>query len=113
MDNLQNNPLNLQPGEPQNVIADPQTSEEVYRASLNSTLSNNIGQYVVCEFLIGTNATVLKDGVIYSVGVNFLTLYQEEENRYVVCDIYALKFITFFNSRSRPRNLRIPRNLSM
>jgi len=113
MDNLQNNPLNLQPGEPQNVIADPQTSEEVYRASLNATLSNNIGQYVVCEFLIGTNSTVLKDGVIYSVGVNFLTLYQEDENRYVVCDIYALKFITFFNSRTRPRNVRIPRNLSI
>lgn len=111
MDSLPNNPLNLRPDEPQNIIADPQTTEEVYRASLNATLSNNLGQYVICEFLIGTDATALKDGIIYSVGVNFLTLYQEEEGRYVVCDIYSLKFITFFNSRTRPRNVRIPRNL--
>lgn len=107
MDNIQNRQINLQP----DYNSDPQTSEEVYRSSLNATLRNNIGQYVICEFLIGTSTTVLKDGIIYSVGNNFLTLYQEEEDRYIVCDIYAVKFITFFNSRTRPRNIRIPRNI--
>ena len=112
MDSLQNNQVNLRPENISSDITDPQTAEEIYRDSLNAVLRTNIGQYVVCEFLIGTNNTVLKDGIIYSVGVNFLTLYQEEENRYVVCDIYAVKFITFFNSRTRPRNVRIPRNLN-
>ena len=112
MDALPNNQAKLNPETISNNITDPQTADEIYRDSLNATLRSNIGQYVICEFLIGTNSTVLKDGVIYSVGVNFLTLYQEEENRYVVCDIYALKFITFFNSRTRPRNIRVPRNFN-
>lgn len=105
-----NSNLDLQPSEPESVIADPQTSAEVYRSSLNSILSQNIGYYVVCEFLIGTNNIVIKDGVIYAVGINFLTLYQEEEDRYVMCDIYSLKFVNFYDSHTRPRNVRIPRN---
>lgn len=107
MDNISNGQVNLQP----DFNSDPQSADEVYRSSLNAALRNNIGQYVICEFLIGTSERVLKDGIIYSVGNNFLTLYQEEEGRYIVCDIYALKFITFFNSRTRPRNVRIPRNV--
>lgn len=104
-------PLNLMPGEPERIIADPQNADEAYRASLNATLSRNIGYYVICEFLIGTSNLVVRDGTIYSVGNNFITLYQAEEDRYVVCDIYSLKFITFYDSRTRPRYVRVPRNI--
>lgn len=106
---MDNNTLDMRQNEPEEISADPQNTIEAYRATLNSYLRRNIGYYVVCEFLIGTSNMTIKDGIIYAVGSNFLTLYQAEEDRYIVCDIYALKFITFYNSRTRPRNLRVPR----
>ena len=30
----------------------------------------------------------------------------EEEDRYVLCDLYSLKFVTIYDSRTRPRSLR-------
>ena len=83
-----------------------QTSEEVYRASLAAILQQNIGLYVICEFLIGTVQMQVKDGILFKVGVNFITLFQEEENRYIMCDLYSLKFVTIYNSKTKPRNLR-------
>lgn len=69
-------------------------------------LANNLGYYVICEFLIGTNNIVYKDGILYAAGNNFLTLYQEEEDRYVVCDFFSLRFVNFYDSTTKPRNLR-------
>ena len=74
--------------------------EEYYLDSLAAILQENIGQPVTCEFLIGTNNIVRRDGVLYSAGVNFVTLYQPNEGRYVVCDVYSLKFITFYEPRN-------------
>ena len=98
--------LNLKPNESIEQIENPQNNEDVYRGSLAAILQQNIGVYVVCEFLIGTQNIQMKDGLIYAVGVNFLTLYQEEYDTYVMCDIYSLKFVTFYDTRSKPRNLR-------
>lgn len=67
-----------------------------------SILKNNLGYYVVCDFLIGTTGLETKEGILYSSGVNFLTLYHPQNETYTVCDIYSLKFITFYNSTVVP-----------
>ncbi len=69
---------------------------------LGEQLQTAIGYYVSCEFLIGTQTTESRDGILAKVGTNFLTLYQPNLDRYIVCDLYALKFITIYNSTEVP-----------
>ncbi|MBQ9985414.1 MAG: hypothetical protein IJP38_03795 [Oscillospiraceae bacterium] len=69
---------------------------------LSEQLQTSIGYYVSCEFLIGTQIIETRDGILAKVGTNFLTLYQPNLERYIVCDLYALKFITIYNSTTVP-----------
>ena len=62
MDNTQN--LNMKIPEPIEDIENPQSNEEVYRGSLSAILQQNLGVYVVCEFLIGTQNIEIKDGIL-------------------------------------------------
>jgi len=73
-----------------------------FRDSIQQFLSENLGEYVVCEFLIGTTLLQTRQGILYSVGTNYLILYEEETATYVICDIYALKFVTFYQPGQRP-----------
>jgi len=66
--------------------------EPAYRDTIIQFLSENLGEYVVCEFLIGTELLQTRQGILYSVGTNYLILYEEETATYVICDIYELKF---------------------
>ncbi len=70
---------------------------------LGEQLQTAIGYYVSCDFLIGTQIIETRDGILAKVGTNFLTLYQPDLERYIVCDLYALKFITIYNSTELPR----------
>jgi len=70
---------------------------------LAEQLQTAIGYYVSCDFLIGTQIIETRDGILAKVGTNFLTLYQPDLERYIVCDLYALKFITIYNTTSVPR----------
>ena len=67
-----------------------------------SILKNNIGYYAVCDFLIGTGSLDTREGILYASGVNYLTLYHPQNETYTVCDIYSLKFITFYNTTTVP-----------
>lgn len=70
---------------------------------LAEELQSAIGYYVSCDFLIGTQIIETRDGILAKVGTNFLTLYQPDLDRYIVCDFYSLKFITIYNSTTVPR----------
>ena len=70
-------------------------------------LSENIGEYVVIEFLIGTQLLQQKQGILYSVGRGFVVLYEEINRNYVVCDIFSVKFVTFYLPGERPADRRI------
>lgn len=74
-----------------------------FQGSMQQILSENLGQFVVIEFLIGTQAMTEKMGILYSVGRGFVVLYEELQNRYVVCDIFSIKFVTFYEPGERPR----------
>ncbi|MCR2033200.1 hypothetical protein [Anaerofustis stercorihominis] len=57
-------------------------------------LNRIIGEFCICEFLIGSDTLVSKQGIMYSVGLSYFTLYNVENNEYIICDIYAVKFVT-------------------
>ena len=68
---------NLRPEESPEAVGAPQTAEEAYLGSFQAVLEDNLGYFVVIEFLIGTNGLTEKEGVLYAVGNNFVTLYEQ------------------------------------
>ena len=93
--------LDLRNGLPSEVITDPVSAEEVYRGSLKAMLLKYVGTYVAATFLVGTQNTTTWEGVLYDVGNDYMTIYQEGRDRYIVSDIYSLKFIEFYDTRCR------------
>lgn len=75
------------------------------QGSMQQMLSENLGEYVVVEFLIGTQTTMEKRGILYAVGTSFLVLFEEETQTFVVCDIFSVKFVTFFLPGQRPNQM--------
>lgn len=66
------------------------------QGSMQQLLSENLGKYVMADFLIGVSNIVRRVGILYSVGRGFLVLYDEENHNFNVCDIFSLKFVAFF-----------------
>ena len=88
------------------IVSPPESAfnTEAFQGSMKQILSDNIGQFVVCEFIIGTGPTLtVKEGILYSVGRSFIVLYEELNRNYVVCDIFSIKFVTFYLPGERPR----------
>lgn len=88
-------------GLPADVIEAPTTAAEAYRGSLKAMLNRYIGAYVVATFLVGTQGTVSWEGILFDVGNDFITIYQEARDRYIVTDIYSLKYIEFYDNKRR------------
>ena len=52
-----------------------------------------------------------KQGVLYFVGTSYVTLYDEELNNFIVCDIFSIKFVYFYFPGQRPnRNYNVLNN---
>lgn len=66
------------------------------QGSMQQLLSENLGKFVLADFLVGVSSIVRRVGILYSVGRSFLVLYQEELHVFQVCDIFSLKFVSFF-----------------
>lgn len=97
-----NGDLNMRrTGLPDEVIQAPTTVDEAYRGSLKAMLARYIGSYVVATFLLGTQGTVSWEGTLFDVGNDFVTIYQRPRDRYIVSDIYSLKYIEFYDTRRR------------
>ncbi|MBQ4037155.1 MAG: hypothetical protein IJC84_03420 [Clostridia bacterium] len=73
-----------------------------FRGSIQKVLGNNVGQYVVMEFLIGTEQLVRKQGILYFVGTDYVVLYDDVVDNFIVCDLYAIKFTYFYYPGQRP-----------
>ena len=72
------------------------------QGSMQQLLSENLGKYVIADFLIGVSNIVRRVGVLYSVGRGFVVLYLDEYKAFEVCDIFSLKFVTFFPPGQEP-----------
>lgn len=71
--------------------------------SIQLILSKNIGEYVVIEFLIGTETMMRKQGLLYYVGMSYVTLYDDSTNNFIVCDVFSIKFVYFYFPGQRPK----------
>lgn len=80
----------------------PASAEEAYQASLRSLLNRNIGYFVVATFLVGPNQPVTWQGILHSVGSDYIVLYQPDYERYISGDLYSLKFVQFHNLKGIP-----------
>ena len=72
------------------------------QGSIQKVLADNIGEYVVMEFLIGSDSIVRKQGVLYLVGTGYVVLYDDRVGNYIVCDLYSIKFTYFYFPGQRP-----------
>ena len=95
MDSLNGRP-NFSQREPQNDFYDLGQIAPAQTMMLAEQLQTSIGYYVSCDFLIGTQMVETRDGILAKVGTNFITLYQPNLDRYIICDLYSLKFITIY-----------------
>ena len=77
-----------------------------FQGSMQEVLHENIGKYVLVDFLIGTSNLVTRQGFLYYVGTQFIVLYDSLNLRYVVCDIFSIKFVTFRNDTGERRHVR-------
>lgn len=82
-----------------NTFNTPTTEQDFntlgFQGSMQQILSENIGSYVVVDFIIGTGNITTRQGYLYFVGTQFLVLYDDVYLNYVVCDIFSVKFVTF------------------
>ena len=90
-------------GLPVEVITAPTSVQEAYMGSWKALLSRYEGSYVVATFLVGTQNTISWEGILFDVGNDYLTIYQESRDRYIVSDYYSLKFIEFYDIQRRRR----------
>lgn len=92
-----------QPNVPQITIPPPESFDsEAMQGSMQQILSDNIGIYSTVEFLVGTQSLMRKDGFIYSVGRTYVILYEDRLQHYVVCDIFSVRFVTFYPPGTKP-----------
>lgn len=90
----------------QEDMANPVNNSEVYQASMKGLLSRNLGYYVVATFQMGGQGTVTVPGFLYTVGNDYIVLYQPDKGRFVTGDLYALKFVDFHQTQSLPQNYK-------
>lgn len=80
----------------------PSGADDAYHASLRSLLDRNVGYFVVATFLVGPDRPVTWRGILHTVGSDYVVLYQPDYERYISGDLYALKFVQFYNVRGVP-----------
>lgn len=96
------NAMNNQNDSSINTPPEQNFNTQAMAGSIQQFLADNLGEYVIIEFLVGTQTMTQKAGVLYAVGTSVVTLYEEVSQTFVTCDIFAVKFVTFFLPGHRP-----------
>ena len=82
------------------TVETPTGTRDVTNSSIRGLLARNLGYYIVASFLMGTQQAIQWEGILASVGNDYLVIYQPDQNRFVSGDIYALKFVEFHEDQS-------------
>lgn len=69
-------------------------------ATLTRILQANAGQRVAAEFVIGTEETATRTGILTSATPEYLVLQDPDSQTSTVCDVRTLQFIRFFPPQS-------------
>ena len=91
-----------------NTPTPPDFNTPAMEGSLQQFLADNLGEYVVVEFLIGTQTLVQKAGILYAVGTSVMNLSQEVSQTFITCDLFSVKFVTFYLPGHRPWQVNNP-----
>lgn len=92
--------LQMHSGLDLDALDGPFTNADLAKASLKGLLMRNIGFYIVAGFLVGTQSPVSWEGILYSVGNDYIVIYQPDVDRYITGDLYSLKFVEFHNTQT-------------
>ena len=84
------------------VPATQNFNTETFAGSVQQVLQDNIGQYVIVDFFMGTGTLETRQGILYDVATQYIVLYDEINLHYVVCDVFSIKFVTFLLPNHRP-----------
>lgn len=87
-----------------NIPAEPMSEFDSpgLQGSMQQLLAENLGKFVLADFLVGVSTLVRRVGILYSVGRGFVVIYSEDYHTFQVCDIFSLKFISFFPPGGEP-----------
>lgn len=87
-----------------NIPAEPMSEFDSpgLQGSMQQLLAENLGKFVLADFLVGVSTLVRRVGILYSVGRGFVVIYSEDYRTFQVCDIFSLKFISFFPPGAEP-----------
>lgn len=77
------------------MLENPMSVQEANQTSWKTLLAQNLGRYVVVSFLMGTQQSVVAEGVLYEIGNDYLVLYQPVRDSYITADLYSVKFVEF------------------
>ena len=91
--------LDLDTGLTQDQIENPTSLLEARLGSLRALLSKLVGHYVIATFLVGTQSPVSWEGFLYSVGNDYIVIFQPDNNRYVTGDMFSIKFVEFYEEK--------------
>jgi len=91
--------LDMSTGLPQDAIENPTSLLEARLGSQRALLSKLVGHYVIVTFLIGTQNSVSWEGFLYSVGNDYIVIFQPDNGRYVTGDMFSLKFVEFYEEK--------------
>lgn len=80
--------------------------------SIQEVLAKALGRYAICELLIGANTIDTREGYLCYVGKNYFMLYQPETATCMMCDLYSLKYITFFAPNMKAQSMEIPESFT-
>lgn len=72
------------------------------QGTIQQSLSENLGLYAVIEFVVGTQDMARKEGILYSVGRTYVVLYDQNDEIFILCDIFSVKFVTLYLPGRRP-----------
>lgn len=93
--------LDLETHQPIEVVEAPTSMNEAFLGSMKSMLLRNRGSFVTATFLIGTQGMSTWEGILHDVGNDHIIIFQPGRQRYIACDLYALKYIEFYDTRER------------
>lgn len=98
---MQQMPMNMNqgqvpPGYNDNFQEAPGSPTILGKEYTQGYLKSIIGKRIRVMFLIGTNIIQDRDGILQEVGISYIVIKETETNNLVLCDIYAIKFVTVY-----------------
>ena len=80
----------------------PSSPSQAYQSSLMGLLSRTVGYFLMATCLLGDRQAVTWQGILHSVGSDYIVLYQPDYERYVSCDLSTIKFVQFHDAKGVP-----------